>query len=60
MWNWALARVQAPRAAIFLNVQPLGGALLGVFLLGERATAFTVVGAVLIVAGLCMTVRRKP
>ncbi|HEY3066524.1 MAG TPA: EamA family transporter [Methylomirabilota bacterium] len=59
VWNWALARVQAPRAAIFLNVQPLGGALLGVFVLGETATVFTVVGAVLIVAGLCMTIQRK-
>jgi hypothetical protein len=30
-----------------------------VFLLGEAATIFTAGGAVLIVAGLCMTVRRK-
>ena len=59
VWNWALARVQAPRAAIFLNVQPLGGALLGVFLLGETATVFTAAGTVLIVAGLCMTIQRK-
>lgn len=27
-WNWALRRVEAPRAAIFLNVQPAGGALI--------------------------------
>jgi drug/metabolite transporter (DMT)-like permease len=58
VWNWALARVPAPRAAIFLNVQPLGGALLGVFVVGETATVFTAAGAVLIVAGLSMTIRR--
>jgi drug/metabolite transporter (DMT)-like permease len=57
-WNWALERVKAPRAAIFLNVQPLGGALLGVFWLGEPATVFTAAGGVLIVAGLAVTVTR--
>jgi drug/metabolite transporter (DMT)-like permease len=29
VWNWALERVSAARAAIFLNLQPLVGALLG-------------------------------
>ncbi|MGH7278974.1 MAG: DMT family transporter [Candidatus Rokuibacteriota bacterium] len=57
VWNWALARVEASRAATFLTVQPLGGAVLGVLLLGETVTVFTVTGASLIVAGLCMTVR---
>jgi drug/metabolite transporter (DMT)-like permease len=57
-WNWALARVSAPRAAISLSVQPVLGALLGVALLGEPFTAFTAVGGALIVAGLIVTVRR--
>src|SRR5262249_14280235 len=30
VWNWALERVPAPRAAIFVNVQPAVGALFGV------------------------------
>lgn len=59
VWNWALARVPAPRAAIFLNIQPIAGALLGVLLLGEAATAYTVGGGLLIVAGLALTVRRR-
>jgi len=54
-WNWALRRVEAPRAAIFLNVQPVVGALLGVALLGEPLTAFTLAGGALIVAGLGVT-----
>jgi drug/metabolite transporter (DMT)-like permease len=58
LWNWALARMPAPRAAIFLSVQPIMGALLGVLLLGEPFTAFTATGGVLIVAGLLLTVRR--
>ena len=52
VWNWALERVTAARAAVFLNVQPLVGVLLGVAWLGEPATAFTVGGGVLILAGL--------
>ena len=58
VWNWALRVVPAPQAAIFLNVQPIVGALLGVVLLGEPLTAFTVVGGVAIVAGLAVAFGR--
>lgn len=57
-WNWALERVPAPRAAIFLTVQPIAGALLGVGLLGDPFTGFTAAGGVLIVAGLVLTAGR--
>lgn len=56
-WNWALERVEAPRAAIFINLQPLGGALLGVLWLGEALTPYTVAGGALILAGLQLTVK---
>jgi drug/metabolite transporter (DMT)-like permease len=52
VWNWALERVSAARAAIYLNVQPLVGALLGAVWLGELLTVFTVTGGALIVLGL--------
>jgi drug/metabolite transporter (DMT)-like permease len=58
IWNWALARIPAPRAAIFLSLQPVLGAGLGIVLLGEAFTVFTAVGGALIVAGLVVTVRR--
>ncbi|OLC17149.1 MAG: hypothetical protein AUH29_03020 [Candidatus Rokubacteria bacterium 13_1_40CM_69_27] len=57
IWNWALERVTASHAAIFLNVQPVLGALLGVALLGEPLTVFTLGGGALVVAGLVLTVR---
>lgn len=57
VWNWALERVTASHAAIFLNVQPVLGALLGVTLLGEPLTVFTLGGGALVVAGLVLTVR---
>jgi drug/metabolite transporter (DMT)-like permease len=56
VWNWALARTGASRAAIFLTVQPIAGVLLGAALLHEPLTAYTLAGGALIVAGLCMTV----
>ena len=56
LWNWVLARVSAPQVAIFVTVQPIGGAVLGVVLLREPLTVFTVAGAVLIVLGLWLTV----
>ena len=54
VWNWALRRVKAARAAIFLCVQPVAGALLGVVLLGEPLTLFTLLGGGLIVGGLAL------
>jgi drug/metabolite transporter (DMT)-like permease len=57
VWNWALERVPAPRAAVFLNIQPVAGAVLGVLVLGDAFTAFTAAGGALIVAGLSLTAR---
>jgi drug/metabolite transporter (DMT)-like permease len=51
-WNHALSRMQATRAAVFLTVQPVIGALLGVVVLGERLTPFALTGAGLILGGL--------
>jgi drug/metabolite transporter (DMT)-like permease len=56
VWNWALARVEAARAAPFLTVQPVVGAALGALVLGEPVTRYTALGGVLVVLGLWMTV----
>ena len=54
----ALERVPAPRAAIFLNIQPLVGALLGVDYLGEALDALhRGRAAALILAGLSLTLK---
>lgn len=60
VWNWALERVSAARAAIFLNLQPLVGTLLGVVWLGDLFTGFTAGGGVLIVAGLWLALTGRP
>jgi len=56
VWNWALTRTGASRAAIFITVQPIGGMLLGSALLHEPLTAYTLAGGTLIVVGLWLTV----
>ena len=56
VWNWALTRTGASRAAIFITVQPIGGVVLGAALLHEPLTAYTLAGGALIVAGLWLTV----
>lgn len=61
LWNWALERVEAPRLAVFVNIQPLVGSLLGVVLLGEALTVYTVGGGLLILSGVHIAVlARRP
>ena len=60
VWNWALERVSAARAAIFLNLQPLVGTLLGVAWLGDLFTVFTAGGGVLIIGGLWLALAGRP
>jgi drug/metabolite transporter (DMT)-like permease len=55
LWNWVLARAEASRVAVFVTVQPIAGALLGVLFLHEPLTPFTVAGGVLVVVGLWLT-----
>jgi drug/metabolite transporter (DMT)-like permease len=60
VWNWALAHVGAPRAAVFLSVQPVVGAALGAAVLGDRVTIFTALGGALILAGVYSCRAREP
>jgi drug/metabolite transporter (DMT)-like permease len=48
LWNWGLARVPAAHAAIFLNLEPLVGTLLGVMILNESLGALGILGGALI------------
>jgi drug/metabolite transporter (DMT)-like permease len=50
-WQFGSARVGAATAGVFINVEPLLGASLGVALFGDRVTAALAIGGALIVAG---------
>lgn len=51
LWNWGLAHTDAGKAGAFINLEPVVGAILGVWLLHESLGPMAVVGGVLIVAG---------
>jgi drug/metabolite transporter (DMT)-like permease len=55
LWNRAFALVDASIAALFFFTQPLVGALLSVFFLGQRMTLNLWVGGVLVVAGVLLS-----
>lgn len=59
-WFYALERLEAGLVALTLFVQPVWGALLAVWLLGERPTAYTLAGGVLVLAGLYLALGRMP
>lgn len=60
LWNWGLTQVPASQAGILLNMEPLMGSLLGVFVLGEHLgpTAWTG-GALILAAAITLTTRSR-
>ncbi len=51
LWNWGLKRVPASQAGIFVNLEPLVGAILGVSLLHEVLGIMALAGGTLIIGG---------
>ena len=60
LWNWGLARVPAAHAAVFLNLEPLVGTLLGMMILGERLGALAILGGAMILFSAAYFSRPKP
>ena len=51
LWNWGLKRVPASQAGIFVNLEPLVGAILGVSVLHEVLGRMALAGGALIIVG---------
>jgi drug/metabolite transporter (DMT)-like permease len=49
LWNWGLARVPASQAGVFLNFEPVVGALLGVILLHDVLGSYSILGGLLVI-----------
>jgi drug/metabolite transporter (DMT)-like permease len=49
LWNWALERIPASRAGLFVNLQPLVGAGLRVMVLHESLSLSVLVGGLLVI-----------
>jgi drug/metabolite transporter (DMT)-like permease len=58
--SWALARTHASRVAFYVFLQPLVATVLAVLVLHETFTGRTAVAALLILAGLAVSVSRRP
>lgn len=51
LWNWGLQRIPTSQAGIFVNLEPLVGAILGVSLLHENLGIVALAGGALIIGG---------
>ena len=58
LWNASIRSVGANRAAVFLNLIPVFGAVLAIVFLRERIFGYHLIGAFLVVIGIFLAVRR--
>ncbi|MFS0771565.1 DMT family transporter [Sphingomonas sp. 1P08PE] len=56
-WQYGAARVDSASAGVFINIEPLIGAALGIGLFGDPAGLPLILGGILIVAGSIVVVR---
>jgi drug/metabolite transporter (DMT)-like permease len=54
LWTAALSRLTPTRVAVYVNLNPVAAALLGVWLLGERRSIPFAVGFAAVVAGVVL------
>jgi drug/metabolite transporter (DMT)-like permease len=54
LWNWALSRLTPTQVAVYVNLNPIVAALLGVGLLGERRSALFLLGFAAVVTGVLL------
>ncbi len=59
LWNWGIHQVPASRAAVFLNIEPMLGSVLGVELLGDHLGPGAWIGGILILAA-AITLTTRP
>ncbi len=58
LWNWGMTRVPASQAGVLLNIEPLMGSLLGVFLLQEHLGPLAAIGGgMIILAAITLTTK---
>jgi drug/metabolite transporter (DMT)-like permease len=57
LWTWGVMRVEAARAGVIGNVEPVVGSVLGVALLGETLGPLALVGGALLVAAAVVASR---
>jgi drug/metabolite transporter (DMT)-like permease len=60
LWNWGLTQVPASQAGVLLNMEPLVGSLLGIFVLNETLGPIAWIGgAFILAAAIVLTTHSK-
>jgi drug/metabolite transporter (DMT)-like permease len=54
LWTWALSRLTPTRVTVYINLNPLVAALLGVLLLAERRSGLFLLGFAAVVGGVLL------
>ena len=54
LWTWALSRITPTQVAVYVNLNPIVAALLGIVLLGERRSPIFLLGFAAVVAGVLL------
>jgi drug/metabolite transporter (DMT)-like permease len=54
LWTWALSRLTPTQVAVYVNLNPIVAALLGVLLLGERRSGLFLLGFAAVVTGVLL------
>ena len=57
--NWALGHLESSVVSVSLLGEPIGATVLAAVLLGELPTRFTVIGGVVVLAGILLTTRAR-
>ena len=60
LWNWGIQQVPVSQAGVLLNMEPLIGSILGVFLLGDTlGPSARIGGALILAAAILITTRSR-
>jgi drug/metabolite transporter (DMT)-like permease len=54
LWTWALSRLTPTQVAVYVNLNPIVAALLGILLLGERRSGLFLLGFAAVVTGVLL------
>ena len=59
LWNWVMRKLGAVKSTNFIYLQSLVALVAGHVILGERITFMAIAGAVILIAGMILAVRKK-
>ncbi len=59
LWYWLIKYMEATRAAVLVNIQPIIAGILGYYMLNEAISAHFIIGGLVILSGVYVTQKAK-